>query len=93
MYRVIDKRDTGKTKKLLKECVYNEGVFVCRHPERVQEKCIAYGLDFTKIKDVYSHANFIKRYKGSDPVYIDELEKLVLNLVPSMNGYSITAED
>ena len=45
MFKVIDGPDTGKTRKLLKECVDNKGVFICKHPERVPEKCFAYGID------------------------------------------------
>ena len=46
MIRIVDGRDTGKTKKLLEECSRTGGIYVCAHPERVLEKCRAYGLDY-----------------------------------------------
>ena len=63
MYRVIDKRDTGKTRKLLEECAYSGGVFVCKHPDNIRSKCIAYGIDFSRIQYVYSYEDFME-YKS-----------------------------
>ena len=47
MYKVIDGNDTGKTRKLLTECGA-DGIFVCAHPERVFDKCRAYGIQPVK---------------------------------------------
>ena len=94
MYRVIDKRDTGKTRKLLEECAYSGGVFVCKHPDNVRSKCIAYGIDFSRIQYVYSYEDFINNYRGNNPVYIDELEVFMNNLYKGIiNGYTLTNED
>ena len=49
MYRVIDGNDTGKTRKLLTECgKKTNALFVCAHPQRVPEKCKAYGIPLVK---------------------------------------------
>ena len=99
MFRVIDKPDTGKTRKLLQECSNNRGVFVCKHPEKVVDKCIAYGIDPTTITAI-SYSDFVG-YLTTKPhkelVYIDDLD-LFLELFQKVSllklgGYGITVED
>lgn len=92
MYRVIDGKDTGKTKKLLTECGKNNGLYVCRHPFGVAEKCRAYGItevtavgyeDFLQSDDWYTRK-----------IYIDELEEFVDEFVgPMFSGYTLSKED
>ena len=97
MYRVIDVNDSGKTKRLLEECSYKNGIFVCNHPERVLDKCLAYNIDFNKIKSVYGYSEFIKKSKYlslDDEVYIDDLEKFIKEAYGDrVHGYSLTVGD
>ena len=92
MFKVIDSVDTGKTKKLLEECIRTNGVFVCKHPERVPDKCLSYGLDSIPIYMGYEEfLNKLGKQKFKR-VYIDELEKFNLVLF-DLEGYTITKED
>lgn len=88
MYRVIDDRDTGKTKKLLTECAKNKGVFICRHPQAVPEKCLAYGLPFI---EAYGY-NEISSVPTNKPLYIDELEGFTQSYVNNLAGYALSKE-
>ena len=54
MYRIIDKRCSGKTSRLLLLAKENNGIVVCRNPERMREKAYGYGLtgiDFVSYED------------------------------------------
>lgn len=99
MYRMIDKRDSGKTRKLLEECASNHGVFVCRHPNKVRDKCEAYGINYYDIVDVLGYDDYYlakNDYGNLNPkYYIDELELFVQlkYLDGKLGGYSITNED
>lgn len=90
MFRVIANSDSGKTRKLLEECARNHGVFICAHPDRVVEKCNAYGINYNDIKAVYGYDNFDA---DGQVIYIDEMEKfLKYGLRLNVNGYSQTID-
>lgn len=91
MYRVIDKRGTGKTRQLLEEAKANNGLVVCEHPEAMRQKAMAYGLgviNCMSYADYYS--DIFQKYKT---VYIDELEKFLLAFDTRISGYTLTNED
>ena len=93
MFRVIDRSDTGKTRKLLEECSKNHGLFVCAHPERVFDKCVAYGIDPVNATSYYEYIDTYEKVVIKN-VYIDELEKFLKTLSGNnINGYSITIGD
>ena len=97
MVKVIDCRDTGKTKKLLSECAKVDGVFVCKHPERVSEKCAAYGIPLVRAVG-YEDLKYLVGTSEKEPIssssviYIDELEEFVETLIPNLRGYSLTTD-
>ena len=97
MYRVIDKRDTGKTRKLLEECAYNHGVFVCKHPHKVKDKCLAYGINYSDIVEVLGYDAYLMRASFKEPhpeIYVDELELFVKHCMEGkLGGYTLTNED
>lgn len=103
MFRVVDKRDTGKTRKLLEECAKNKGIFVCAHPERVVDKCAAYGVNFTDIAKVCGYEDYLgmketlgdvlSAVDNNIPVYIDELEEIGRRVIGyRLAGYGLTIE-
>ena len=93
MIRIIDSRDTGKTKELLRECSIDGGLFICKHPEKVFEKCKAYDIDSTKIIPC-GYNNYKKYLDLTKNVYIDELELFANYSLNDCNllGYSLTME-
>ena len=95
MFRVIDRRDTGKTKTLLKECSITGGIFICKHPYKVVDKCYSYGIDSSNILPLgYSDALKYLKKEIDKNVYIDEIEEFVSFIIGSSNlkGYSLTNE-
>ena len=102
MFKVIDGPDTGKTRKLLKECVDNKGVFICKHPERVPEKCFAYGINceglttgtYNDLAD-YLECDTNDYYKKV--VYVDDLDLLLQAIQTTcdfkIGGYGLTVEE
>lgn len=93
MFRVIDKSDSGKTRKLLEECSKNNGLFVCSHPDRIYSKCLAYGVDQVNACG-YTQYIYDKSFKEYKVVYIDDLDKFLYELsIGAIRGYVITVED
>lgn len=88
MYRVIDNKDTGKTKKLLTMCAQNNGVYVCRHPNRVPDKCLAYGLPLV---EAYGFDE-IQSIPNDKPLYIDELELFAQSSLQNLAGYALSKD-
>ena len=94
MFRVIDQRDTGKTRKLLEECAKNKGIFICRHPDNIVYKCTSYGIDPTDVISAgyEDYHNVIRGLYGKAPIYVDEAERLLKYIIKDLEGYSLTME-
>ena len=98
MYRIIDGRGTGKTSRLLLLAKENDGIVVCKNPDRMREKAYAYGLtginfvsyqDFDRdVSESYESGNTY-----SKPVFIDELDNYLKHLQFNIQGYTISNED
>lgn len=92
MFRVIDKPDSGKTRKLLEQCAKDKGLFVCAHPERVYDKCRAYGIDLVAAC-TYEQFIYDLQYDDWDKVYIDEVDKFLREYKRGkVRGYSMTVD-
>lgn len=90
MFRIIDERSTGKTRKLIEEAHKNNGVILCLNPERMKEKAMAYKIPFVDFASydnlIYYATNINKR-----PIYIDELEIFLSRY--NIAGYDMSIED
>ena len=75
MIAIIDKVDSGKTRKLLNACSQADGLFICAHPERVLDKCKAYGIKPVRSASFSQAVDLIKERKD-DKFYIDDVDKL-----------------
>ena len=73
---IIDKVDSGKTRKLLDACSQADGLFICAHPERVLDKCKAYGIKPVRSASFSQAVDLIKEGKD-DKFYIDDVDKLI----------------
>lgn len=91
MIRIIENRDTGKTRRLMEECAKNKGVLVCLNPYRMMEKARAYGLTGFGIISYYDYMNNPSK---DFLYYIDELENFIQVITNSNNldGYTISLE-
>lgn len=90
MFRVIDKRGSGKTSRLMLLAKENNGTLVCANPNAMHQKAIAYGLTGF---DIISYKDFNdKHYDARKPCFIDELEEYI-KIYGNVLGYSLTLED
>ena len=76
MLAIIDKVDSGKTRRLLRMCSLTDGLFICAHPERVLDKCKAYDIKPVRSTSFSQAVDLIKEEK-EDKFYIDDVDKLV----------------
>ena len=93
MNRIIDKRGTGKTGRLFLLAKENNSVIVCSNPTAMREKAYAYGIvgiDFISYEQYLYQAS--EEYDTSKPVYIDELDRLLLIYDSQIAGYSLSEE-
>ena len=74
MLAIIDKVDSGKTRKLLNACSQVDGLFICAHPERVLDKCKAYNIK--PVRSV-SFSQVVDLIEKDDKFYIDDVDKLI----------------
>lgn len=94
MYRIIDKRASGKTCRLFLLAKESNGVVVCADPNAMRQKAYAYGItgiDFISYSDFRTY-----RYeKEQKPVFIDELEMFIKYAAGLTNiaGYTLSMED
>ena len=94
MYRIIDKRASGKTCRLFMLAKEHNGIIVCANPCAMQEKARAYGIIGI---DFIDYSEYIRTYpylNKSQPVFIDELENFVKATTQGqIMGYTLSAED
>lgn len=98
MYRIIDKRGTGKTARLMLLAKETGATIVCINPRAMRVKAQAYGFNDL---DFCSYEEFCKNIKSnnftvadSNKVLIDEIECL-FNYMSNNKiiGYSLSLED
>ena len=90
MIKIIDKRGTGKTSRLFKLAQENDGVIVCKHPDKMRVKAYSYGItgiDFVSYDQYFNSPRFYKN------VYIDELTEFLKSYDLDIAGYSESEED
>lgn len=91
MYKIIDKRGTGKTLRLMLLAKENNGIIVCSGPQTFKIKSEVYGL--TGI-DFISYNDFLDgKYDRKKKVFIDEIDVLLRKIETNTMGYTISLED
>ena len=98
MYRIIDKKCSGKTSRLLLLAKENNGIIICKDPQKMRDKAYSYGI--TGI-DFISYSEFDSDVRQSYPsdtnygksVFIDEIDEYLKQLHYNIQGYTISNED
>lgn len=88
MTHIIDKNCSGKTSRLLLLAKENEGLIVCKDPERTKEKALAYGILGI---DYMSYEQYFNEGSGK-PVYIDDIDTFLKYLDIYISGYTLTED-
>lgn len=84
MMKIIDKRGTGKSSRLLLLAKQDCGTIVCSNPSRMEEKALLYGITGIEIVDYETYIN--KPVVG--PIYVDDVSKLLKYINKDTVGYS-----
>ena len=92
MYRIIDKRGSGKTSRLMLLAKEKNGILACANPYAMREKANAYGLTGF---DIVSYLQLAEEGFNPErkPVFIDELDTFLSYLGYNICGYTLTDED
>ena len=92
MYRIIDKRSTGKTLRLFLLAKEYNGVVVCGNPQAMRQKAKAYNLNDIQFED---YVWLLRNVKDSNkPIFIDELDSFLTHGINrNIQGYTISDED
>lgn len=90
MIKIIDKKSSGKTSRLLLLAKENKGIIVCSNPQAMRYKAKQYGFEDIQ---VISYEDFIKFNYPEYTYYIDEIDKLLWTICPTSAGYTISLED
>lgn len=93
MYRIIDKRCTGKTTRLLALAKETNAVIVCSKPEYIQILAERYDIDISNL-DIISYHQYNSRYYDyiNRKILIDEIDGFLQTLSGECIGYSISIE-
>ena len=95
MYRIIDKRGTGKTGRLLLLAKENDGVIVCANPERMRERAHSYGITGINYMSYTDYSEYLCGYCGGleeKKIFIDEIEVFLSYISPDIQGYSLSVD-
>lgn len=94
MFRVVDKRGTGKTGRLMLLAKEKGGIIVCKNPGAMKDKAYRYGIvgvDFLS----YTEYEYMLTTQTpiTQPVFIDEIEAFIHALDSNVQGYTLSYED
>ena len=94
MYRIIDKKASGKTRKLMEIAKENKAIFVCSNPRAMEAKAHAYGIVGIDFIDYFTFLDD----KGKEPAnyVVDEIEMLLhymFGMNRNLTGYTLTNGD
>ena len=94
MYRIIDNKASGKTRKLMEIAKENKAIFVCSNPRAMEAKAHAYGIVGINFIDYFTFLDD----KGKEPAnyVVDEIEMLlhyIFGMNRNLTGYTLTNGD
>lgn len=91
MYRIIDKRGSGKTSRLMLLAKETGATIVCSNPEAFEYKAKSYGIEGLKF---ITYGEFLFNHTGKREHYlIDEIDGLLKSININVIGYCLTLED
>jgi hypothetical protein len=92
MYRIIDKRGSGKTSRLMLLAKETDATIVCAMPRAFEAKAQAYGI--TGLKFMSYHEFLESRGENyKEKFLIDEIDGLLKRIDGNVIGYCLTPDD
>ena len=97
MIKIIDKRGTGKTSRLLLVAKENDGIVVCRNENALRQKAIRYGITGVTFLSYGDYIDQVVDGVGEEmdknkPIYIDEMSSFMKFFDEHFQGYSDNLE-
>lgn len=89
MIKIIDKRGSRKTYRLLLLAKETKGIVVCKDAEAMAHKMQGYGITGV---DLISYENFSFTYDYGKPVYIDDLDGFLKHKIKDVKGFSLSSD-
>jgi hypothetical protein len=96
MYRIIEGRGTGKTRRLMEEAKKCQGTIVCYNPKAMEEKAKAYGIVGVTF---IGYTEFLGgRGREAGTFFIDEMEGFsraavaYSGVLGNFGGYTLSLE-
>lgn len=89
MTKIIDKRSSGKTSRLMLLAKENDGIIVCKNVDKMKEKAYAYGLVGIEF---ISYEDFRFDFYYDLPVYIDNLEDFLIYKNKDIKGFTLSED-
>lgn len=94
--KIIDKRGTGKTLRLILLAKENNGIVVCQNPAAMKDKVVnGYGITGVEFLSYMQYLEFLRTRHAPDdrPIYIDELSTFLTIFDRRIAGYTESAGD
>lgn len=91
MYRIIDKRGTGKTSRLMLLAKEENAIIAYSNPSAMRIKAEGYGIVGINFISYYDYVN--GNYQKGSMVFVDELDCFVRSLGHNLSGYTLSNED
>jgi len=92
MYRIIDKKCSGKTARLMQLAKDNNAIVVCSNPDAFKYKAQAYGITGVRFIDYYTYLSSAFNWSGKN-ILIDEIDGLMKALPGNPIGYCLSEDD
>lgn len=94
MYRIIDKRGSGKTSRLMLLAKETGATIVCSMPRGFEAKAQAYGITGLKFISYHEFLDPAKHHGAHDERFlIDEVDGLLKRIDGNVIGYCLTPDD
>ena len=93
MYRIIDSKASGKTRRLMEIAKENKAIFVCSNPRAMEAKAHAYGIVGIEFIDYFT---FLEGEEKPANYVVDEIEMLLhymFGMNRNLTGYTLTNGD
>lgn len=89
MYKIIDKKDSGKTHNLMEVAKKEDGVIVCSNPSAMQNKARSYGIVGLNFISYLEYLQDMFKYPC---IFIDDLDNMIAQMT-NVKGYTFNVEE
>jgi len=93
MYRIIDKRGSGKTSRLMLLAKETNATIVCALPRAFEAKAQAYGITGLKFISYHEFLDPCYHHTHEEKFFIDEIDGLLKRIDGNVIGYCLSDDE